>query len=59
MMLCFAVGLLENRRFRQNMIIGAITLAALAHLARENETRSRARLAAWWNALPAPPPSTG
>ena len=49
-------GLLRNRRFREGLFLGAITLGALAHLAQEKETRDRARLAAWWAALPAPRP---
>jgi hypothetical protein len=53
-MLYLAVGLLRDRRFREDALIGAITLAALAHLARESEARARARLAAWWDALPGP-----
>ena len=59
-MLYLALGLLRDRRFRQDAILGAITLAALAHVARENQARARARLAAWWDALPGPAdPGTG
>ena len=53
-MLYLVMGLLRDRRFREDALLGAITLAALAHLARESEARARARLAAWWDALPGP-----
>jgi hypothetical protein len=54
MMLYLVLALLRDRRFREDAMIGAITLAALAHLARESEARARAHLVAWWDALPAP-----
>jgi hypothetical protein len=55
MMLYLVLSLLRDRRFRENAILGAITLAALARIAREDEVHARARLIAWWNALPATP----
>ena len=54
MMLYLVLSLLRDRRFRENAILGAITLGALAHVARENQARTRARLAAWWDTLPGP-----
>jgi hypothetical protein len=51
-------GLLRDPHVREGLLIGAITLGALAHLAREKAARDRARLAAWWTALPAPGPSS-
>jgi hypothetical protein len=48
-------ALLGDRQFRENLFVGAITLKALAHLAREKQAHDRARLAAWWDALPAGP----
>jgi hypothetical protein len=40
--------LLRNRRFQAHMITLAIGAAALAGLAREGQTRSLSRLAAWY-----------
>jgi hypothetical protein len=54
MMLYLALGLLRDRRFREDVIIGAISLAALVQLARESQVHARARLAGWWGALPGP-----
>jgi hypothetical protein len=54
MMLYLALSVLRDRRFREDAIIGAISLAVLAQLARESQVRARARLVAWWDALPAP-----
>lgn len=54
MMLYLVLSLLRDPRFREDAMIGAITLVALAHLARESEARARARLVAWWDALPEP-----
>jgi hypothetical protein len=59
MMLYLALSLLHDRRFREDAIIGAITLAVLAQIARESQAHARARLIAWWNAPPAPTASTG
>jgi len=53
MMLYLALALLRDRRFRENAVIAAVTLAALAQLARENQARTRARMAGWWNTQPA------
>jgi hypothetical protein len=50
-------ALLGDRQFRESLFIGAITLGVLAHLAREKQAHNRARLAAWWDALPARPQS--
>jgi hypothetical protein len=44
------LGLLKDRRVREDLILGAITLAALARLSREHAARARARLVAWSNA---------
>jgi len=41
------LGLLLSRPFHELVIAGVIGLAALAGLARENQARTRARLAAW------------
>jgi hypothetical protein len=41
------LGLVLSRPFHEVVIAGVIGLAALAGLARENEARTRARLAAW------------
>lgn len=38
---------LTSRRFMAQVITGAIALAAVAELLRENQARSLARLAAW------------
>jgi hypothetical protein len=54
MMLYLGLSLLGDRRFRKDAIIGAISLAVLAHLARESQVHARARLVAWWDALPGP-----
>lgn len=54
MTLYLVLALLRDRRFREDAIIGAVTLAALAHLTRESEARAWARLAAWWDALERP-----
>jgi hypothetical protein len=54
-----AGALLRDRSVRQGLFLGAITLGALAHLAREKQADNRERLATWWNALPARPSSNG
>ena len=54
MMLCLAVALLRDRRFRENAIVGIVILAGLAQLARESGTRAQGRLVAWLDAAPAP-----
>ena len=41
------LGLVLSRPFHEVVIAGVIGLAALAGLARENQARTRARLAAW------------
>lgn len=41
------LGLLLSRRFHEHVIVGVIVVAALVGLARENQARSLARLAAW------------
>jgi hypothetical protein len=46
-MLRIGLGLLLSRPFHKQVIAGVIGLAALAGLARENQARTRARLAAW------------
>ena len=46
-MLRIGLGLLLSRPFHELVIGGVIGLAALAGLARENQARTRARLAAW------------
>jgi hypothetical protein len=38
---------LRSRRFHEHVIVGVIVLAALASMARENQARTRARVAAW------------
>jgi hypothetical protein len=38
---------LGSRRFLERVVVGAIGLAALASLARENQARTLARVAAW------------
>jgi hypothetical protein len=53
MMFYLALGLLRDRGFRENAVVAAITVAALVQLARERQTSTRSRLAAWWNTLPA------
>jgi hypothetical protein len=59
MMMYVGAALLGDRRVREGLFLGAITLGALAHLAREKRAHDRARLAAWWDALPARPQSNG
>ena len=54
MMLSFVVGSLENRRFRENVMIGSLALLGLAVLARQNAARTGARLIAWINDEPSP-----
>jgi hypothetical protein len=49
------LSLLRERRFRQRVIMGAIVLAVLARLAREDQARARARFVAWLDELPKPP----
>jgi hypothetical protein len=39
--------MLHSRRFYERAAVGAIVLAALARIGRENRARSLARLAAW------------
>jgi hypothetical protein len=46
-LLLIGLGFLRSRRVIEAAIIGAVALAALAGLARENQTRNRARMAAW------------
>jgi hypothetical protein len=41
------LGILLSRRFHELVICAVIALAALAGLARENQTRTWARLVAW------------
>jgi len=53
-MLLIGVNLLRDRRVREQVFLGAITLAALAHLARQSQARARARLIAWLDAEPGP-----
>jgi hypothetical protein len=48
-MLRIGLGLLLSRPFHVQVIAGVIGLAALAGLVRENQARTRARLAAWDN----------
>jgi len=54
-MLIIGVSLLRDRHVREQVLLGAITLAALARLARESQARARARLIAWLDAEPGPP----
>lgn len=54
MTLYLALALLRDRRFREDVVLGAVALVALARIARESNARARARLVAWWDALPAP-----
>jgi hypothetical protein len=49
------LSLLRERRFRQQVIMGAVVLAVLARIARENQARARARFDAWLDQLPRPP----
>ena len=49
------LNLLRDRRFREDAILGAITVAALARIIGEDEVHARARLIAWWKALPVAP----
>jgi hypothetical protein len=59
-MLGFIVGSLENRRFRENVMIGGLTLLGLGVLARQNAARTGARLIAWINQEPSSArPGTG
>jgi hypothetical protein len=51
-MLIIGVNLLRDRRVREQVFLGAITLAALARLARQSQDRARARLIAWLDAEP-------
>jgi hypothetical protein len=53
-MLIIGVNLLRDRRVREQVLLRAITLAALARLARQSEARGRARLIAWLDAEPGP-----
>ena len=53
-MLIIGVHLLRDRRVREQVFLGAITLAALAHLARQSQARAQARLIAWLDAEPGP-----
>ena len=46
-MLLIGLGFLRSRLVVELAIAGAVGLAALAGLARENQARTRARLAAW------------
>jgi hypothetical protein len=55
MMLFLAASLLRDRRFRDGAILGAITLAALARIARDGEVHARTRLVAWWDEVPVAP----
>jgi len=50
MVFYLVLGLLRDRRFREDAIIGAVVLGALAQIAREHEVHARARLVTWWNA---------
>lgn len=40
-------SLLRSPKFHESVIVGVIGLASLARAARENQARTRARLAAW------------
>ena len=42
-----ALGLLLSRRFHEQVVLVIIALAALVRLARENQAKNIARLAAW------------
>jgi hypothetical protein len=53
-MLIIGVNLLRDRRVREQVFLGAITLAALALLARQSQARARARLIAWLDTEPGP-----
>jgi hypothetical protein len=53
-MLIIGVNLLRDRRVREQVFLGAITLAALALLARQSQARARAGLIAWLDAEPGP-----
>lgn len=53
-MLVIVVNLLRDRRVREQVFLGAITLAALVRLARQSQARARARLIAWLDAEPGP-----
>jgi hypothetical protein len=54
MMLSFIVWTLENRRFRENVMVGGLALLGLGVLARQNAAYTRARLIAWINEEPRP-----
>jgi hypothetical protein len=43
------LGLLCSRPFIQAAIVGAVGLAALRSLARDNRTKNQARLGAWFS----------
>jgi hypothetical protein len=45
--LASAVTMLRSRRFHERVILGAVALAALAGMAKENQTRTMGRLVAW------------
>ncbi len=49
--LAVAAGILRSRRFHEPVIVGAIVLAALAGLGRENQARAIARIVAWSKSL--------
>ena len=53
-MLIIGPNRLRDPRVRVQVFLGAITLAALARLARQSQARARARLIAWLNAEPGP-----
>ena len=53
-LLLIGLGFLRSRRVVEAVIIGVVGLAALAALARENQTRNRARMAAWLKRKSAP-----
>ena len=54
-MIIVGVNLLRDPRVRVQVFLGAITLAALARLARQSQARARARLIAWLDAEPGRP----
>jgi hypothetical protein len=41
------VRILQSRQFREGLTVGAIVLAALARMGKENQAGAMARLAAW------------
>ena len=48
------LGVLEDPRFRDDLVVGLITVVGLVGLTRQSAARTRARLIAWYDAVPSP-----